>query len=59
MVPLESETHAGDDVAIFSSGPWAHLFTGTIQQSNIPHFIAYASCLKPNYSACNVSSKEY
>ncbi|KAK0080391.1 hypothetical protein PV326_008192, partial [Microctonus aethiopoides] len=47
MVPLKRETHGGEDVAIFSSGPWSHLFTGTIQQSNIPHFLAYASCLAP------------
>ncbi|KAK0175237.1 hypothetical protein PV327_009003 [Microctonus hyperodae] len=52
MVPLERETHGGEDVAIFSSGPWSHLFTGTIQQSNIPHFLAYASCLAPK-SACD------
>jgi alkaline phosphatase len=25
-VPLDSETHAGEDVAIYAQGPWAHLF---------------------------------
>ena len=24
----DSETHAGEDVPIFASGPWAHLLTG-------------------------------
>ncbi|XP_015121382.1 membrane-bound alkaline phosphatase [Diachasma alloeum] len=51
-VPLRSETHGGDDVAIFASGPWSHLFTGTIEQSNIPHFLAYASCIRQG-SACD------
>lgn len=27
-VPLDYETHGGDDVAVFSIGPWSHLFTG-------------------------------
>jgi alkaline phosphatase len=26
LVPLESETHGGEDVAVFARGPWAHLF---------------------------------
>ena len=28
LIPLGSETHAGDDVAILAQGPWAHLFHG-------------------------------
>ncbi|KAF7994402.1 hypothetical protein HCN44_003874 [Aphidius gifuensis] len=47
-VPREDETHGGDDVAIFTNGPWAHLFSGTIEQSSIPHLLAYAACIKPN-----------
>ena len=26
LVPMESETHAGEDVGIYSIGPWSHLF---------------------------------
>lgn len=44
LVPIgESETHAGDDVAIFAAGPWAHLFRGVVEQNLIYHVIAYAS----------------
>ena len=25
-----SETHGGEDVPVFASGPWAHLLTGLI-----------------------------
>lgn len=51
-VPRDDETHGGDDVAIFSTGPWAHLFTGSFQQSSIPRLLAYAACIKPE-SHCN------
>ncbi|OXA46484.1 Alkaline phosphatase [Folsomia candida] len=44
-VPLESETHGGDDVLIFAKGPYAHLYVGTHQQSYIPHVIGFSACL--------------
>lgn len=37
LVPLSSETHAGEDVAIFASGPKAHLFHGVKEQNYIFH----------------------
>jgi len=46
-LPLLSETHGGDDVPIYSRGPFSHLFTGVNHQSIIPHVIAYAACLEP------------
>ncbi|KAM8953079.1 intestinal-type alkaline phosphatase-like [Pelodytes ibericus] len=50
-VPLDSETHGGEDVAIFSKGPMAHLFHGVQEQTYIPHVMAYAACLSP-YKNC-------
>ncbi|KAH8271213.1 hypothetical protein KR018_001446, partial [Drosophila ironensis] len=44
-VPLASETHGGDDVAVFASGPYAHLFSGVYEQHFIPHALGYAGCL--------------
>ncbi|XP_030376232.1 alkaline phosphatase [Scaptodrosophila lebanonensis] len=54
MVPLPSETHGGDDVAVFASGPYAHLLTGAYEQNFIPHAMGYASCLgvKKSRSMC-------
>lgn len=46
-LPLLSETHGGDDVPIYSKGPFAHLLTGVQHQSFIPHAIAFAACLVP------------
>jgi alkaline phosphatase len=42
LVPLASETHGGDDVAIFASGPYAHLFSGVVDENFIYHVMAYA-----------------
>jgi len=45
IVPMGSETHGGEDVAIFAQGPMSHLFHGVHQQSYIAHVMAYASCV--------------
>lgn len=54
--PTASESHGGDDVAIFAAGPYSHLFTGTLEQHVIPHYMAYASCLGDGITACNKTS---
>ncbi|XP_039453829.1 alkaline phosphatase-like [Culex pipiens pallens] len=41
-VPLGSETHGGEDVNVYASGPFAHLFVGNYEQSALPHLMAYA-----------------
>ncbi|XP_075056500.1 intestinal-type alkaline phosphatase 1-like [Mixophyes fleayi] len=53
-VPLVSETHGGEDVAIMAKGPFAHLFHGIHEQSYIAHVMAYAACLEP-YTDCKQS----
>lgn len=45
LVPLDSETHGGEDVAVFTLGPWQHLFTASYEQNLIPHLMAHAMCL--------------
>ncbi|KAH0509378.1 Intestinal-type alkaline phosphatase 1 [Microtus ochrogaster] len=52
-VPLSSETHGGEDVAIFARGPQAHLVHGVQEQSYIAHVMAFAGCLEP-YTDCNL-----
>lgn len=37
LIPMKSETHSGEDVAVMASGPWAHLFRGVIEQNMIFH----------------------
>lgn len=42
VVPLDSETHGGEDVAIYARGPQAHLFQGTMEQNAIYWVMARA-----------------
>lgn len=53
LVPLESETHGGEDVLIYARGPFAHLFDGVLEQNTIPHFLAYAACIGDGLTACD------
>jgi alkaline phosphatase len=46
-VPLSSETHAAEDVGVFASGPWSHLFVGSYEQNNLPLLMAYAAQIGP------------
>ncbi|XP_014640884.1 PREDICTED: intestinal-type alkaline phosphatase [Ceratotherium simum simum] len=53
-VPLSSETHGGEDVAVFARGPQAHLVHGVQEQTFVAHVMAFAACLEP-YTACDLS----
>jgi alkaline phosphatase len=42
LVPLPSETHGGEDVPIYASGPYAYLFHGTVEENVVYHVMAAA-----------------
>ncbi len=46
MIPMKSETHSGEDVAVYARGPWAHLIRGTFEQSYVYHVMDYAGQLR-------------
>ncbi len=46
LVPAGSETHGGEDVPIYASGPWAHLFQGVVDQQYIFHVKNFAGRIK-------------
>ncbi|XP_076447099.1 alkaline phosphatase-like [Babylonia areolata] len=48
------ETHGGEDVGIYATGPMAHLFHGVHEQSYIAHVMAYAACVGPNTAHCDL-----
>ncbi len=43
LVPMESETHAGEDVGIFAAGPWRTFFQGVVEQQFVFHVMAHAT----------------
>ncbi|GGA99710.1 alkaline phosphatase [Agarivorans gilvus] len=48
LIPSGSETHAGEDVAVFARGPQAYLIQGAIEQNVIFHAINQAADLGGN-----------
>lgn len=46
-VPLSSESHSGEDVGVYASGPFSHLFVGSYEQNNLPLLMAFASKIGP------------
>lgn len=47
-----SETHGGEDVAVYAHGPMAHLFHRVHEQSYVAHVMAYSACIGP-YTDCD------
>ena len=45
LVPLDSETHAGEDVPVYAAGPGADLVRGVIEQNVIFHIMMEATQL--------------
>ena len=52
-VPLSSESHGGEDVAVFARGPQAHLVHGVQEETFVAHVMAFAGCVEP-YTDCNL-----
>jgi alkaline phosphatase len=51
----DKETHAGEDVPVFSRGPHANLLSGVFEQNYIAHAICYAACIGPHATYCDVN----
>lgn len=56
-LPVDLESHGGEDVGVWAAGPWAHLFQGTIEQNVIPHIMAYASCIGEGLTMCQTETQ--
>lgn len=46
LIPMRSGTHGGQDVAVYASGPRAHLIGGVVEQNYIFHVIEHALDLR-------------
>ncbi|XP_073811725.1 alkaline phosphatase-like [Musca autumnalis] len=49
--------HGGDDVGVYASGPYDHLFRGVFEQHVIPHIMAYILCIGNGRTACEDKKK--
>ncbi|XP_049846502.1 alkaline phosphatase-like [Schistocerca gregaria] len=56
-VPRQWATHAGEDVPVYAAGPLAtRLFAGSVDQTYVPHAVAWAACLGRYASRCTNAS---
>ncbi|XP_050718083.1 alkaline phosphatase-like isoform X2 [Eriocheir sinensis] len=51
------ETHGGEDVALWATGPMSHLFHRTHEQHYVAHAMAYAACIGPSEEDCKLDSR--
>lgn len=51
----DKETHAGEDVPVYSRGPHANLLSGVFEQHYIAHVICYSACIGPHATYCDVN----
>jgi alkaline phosphatase len=54
---LSDETHAGEDVPVYSRGPSSHLLSGVFEQNYIAHVIGYSACIGPPRKYCSDDNK--
>ncbi|XP_063409463.1 alkaline phosphatase, tissue-nonspecific isozyme-like isoform X1 [Mytilus trossulus] len=52
-VPLKFETHSGEDVPIFASGPVSYLIHGVQEQHYVAHVMQYAACVGDYTNDCD------
>ena len=52
-VPVSSETHSGEDVPIFATGPMSHLINGVQEQNYVAHVMQYAACVGDYANDCD------
>ncbi|XP_068083910.1 alkaline phosphatase, tissue-nonspecific isozyme [Anabrus simplex] len=58
-VPRQWATHGGEDVPVYAQGPLASLlFSGSFDQSYVPHAIAYIACLGEHAARCKRNSSQ-
>lgn len=55
-VPRQWATHGGEDVPVYAQGPLANImFSGTVDQSYIPHAISFIACMGPHKDRCSTT----
>lgn len=55
-IPLIDETHGGEDVPVYATGPGSFLIRGSFEQNYIAHVMSYVACVGPN-TELNIACK--
>lgn len=59
-IPKSWGNHGGEDVPLYAVGPLSNiLFTGTVDQTYIPHALAFALCISEHSERCYKSYNGY
>ncbi|XP_018331967.1 alkaline phosphatase 4-like [Agrilus planipennis] len=59
---LKDETHGGEDVAVFATGPGSQLIRGVFEQNYLAHVVSHAACIGPHATLneyCNDITESY
>jgi alkaline phosphatase len=56
-VPLSSETHGCEEVAIYATGPQGHLVSSIVEQSTVAHLMLYSACLGPHANSAHCTTR--
>ena len=48
----DSAAHQGEDVALYATGPYSHMFHGLLDQHQIPHILSYAGNFGEGIKCC-------
>ncbi|KAK3577664.1 hypothetical protein CHS0354_000092 [Potamilus streckersoni] len=58
-IPMQYETHGGEDVAVYSRGPMSHLLTGAKEQNYIAFVMAHSACVGDIGISCSEGRQHY
>ncbi len=56
-IPAKKAFHGGEDVAVYATGPMAHLFYGVHEQNYVAHVMGHAACMGPYAGNCKVPGR--
>ncbi|XP_046390023.1 alkaline phosphatase-like [Ischnura elegans] len=57
-VPRQWATHGGEDVPVYAKGPGSSLFRGSLDQTFLPHAMAYAACIGEHKERCKKAKND-
>ncbi|VDK48080.1 unnamed protein product [Dibothriocephalus latus] len=59
LVPLTDATHGGEDVGVYATGPFSHLFHRNIDNTYLAHVMKWSLCLPPYQTEVHCSGADH